>query len=141
MNGIELVNEWFRFACNDLIVAKHTLEDLYPRQIEIACFHCQQAAEKALKGYLLFHNIESPKIHNLRLLCQMCMQQDNLFETLLASCSDLTPYGVEARYPGGLEADEAMAKLAVLKDDEIYKFCLARIPPALEKPVKNPGVP
>jgi HEPN domain-containing protein len=128
MNGIELVKEWFQLAHNDLIVARHVLEDLYPRQIEISCFHCQQAAEKSLKGYLLSCNIEPPRIHNLRLLCQICVRQDASFETLLVSCSNLTPYGVEARYPNELEIDEENAKLAVTNANEIYDFCFAKIP-------------
>jgi HEPN domain-containing protein len=128
MNGIELVKEWLQLAHNDLIVAKHTLEDLYPRQTEISCFHCQQAAEKSLKAYLLFCDIEPPRVHNLRLLCQMCAQQDASFEALLIPCSDLTPYGVEIRYPNELEIDEENARLAVGKAGEIYNFCLAKIP-------------
>jgi HEPN domain-containing protein len=128
MKGTELVKEWLQFAHNDLIVARHALEDLYPRQIEISCFLCQQAAEKSLKGYLLSRDIEPPRIHNLRLLCQICMGQDASFETLLVPCSDLTPYGVEARYPNELEIDEENAKLALAKANEIYNFCLAKIP-------------
>jgi HEPN domain-containing protein len=127
MNGVELVKEWFQHARNDLIVAKHALEDLYPRQVEISCFHCQQAAEKSLKAYLLSCGIEPPRVHNLRLLCQICMRQDASFETMLAPCSDLTPYGVEARYPNELEIDEQNAKTALMKAGEIYSFCFAKI--------------
>jgi HEPN domain-containing protein len=128
MNGHDLVKEWFQFAHNDLIVAKHSFEDLYPRQIDISCYHCQQSAEKALKGYLFFQGIEPPRIHNLRVLCQMCIQLDDSFKTLLDFCSDLTPYGVEARYPNELETDEAVARLAIEKADEIYNFCFSKIP-------------
>lgn len=38
-----LVCEWFKKAEHDLIVAKHLFEDLYPKQIEIGCYHSQQA--------------------------------------------------------------------------------------------------
>jgi HEPN domain-containing protein len=51
MNGHNIVAEWLRYANNDIIVAKHCFEDLHPKQTEIASYHCQQCAEKALKAF------------------------------------------------------------------------------------------
>ena len=50
---LNLIDQWLRYANNDLIVAKHSFEDLHPKQTEIASYHCQQCAEKALKAFLL----------------------------------------------------------------------------------------
>jgi hypothetical protein len=50
MKVLELVQEWLRYAHNDLISARHPCENIYPKQIEIACYHCQQSTEKVLKG-------------------------------------------------------------------------------------------
>ena len=47
-----IVEEWLRFANNDL-EAVRILSSHHPMQLEIICYHCQQAAEKALKAYLL----------------------------------------------------------------------------------------
>jgi hypothetical protein len=33
-----LIKEWVIFSNNDLIVAKHCFDDLYPKQIEISCY-------------------------------------------------------------------------------------------------------
>ena len=43
-------HEWLRKAANDLQAAKLLLK--HAELHEIALFHCQQAVEKALKGYL-----------------------------------------------------------------------------------------
>lgn len=58
MSEMDLVCKWLKKAADDLLVARHTFEDLYPKQIEIACYHTQQAVEKALKGFLLYHDTE-----------------------------------------------------------------------------------
>jgi HEPN domain-containing protein len=134
MNGNDLIQEWFQIAREDLLAAKYLVGNIYPKLVEISCFHCQQSAEKALKGYLLFQDNNPPRIHNLRILCQMCMDIDNSFNTLLAFCSDLTPHGVEIRYPDRSDVDEAMAKQAIAKAEEIYNFCYAKLPKELKLP-------
>ena len=53
MSDNKIVQEWFRISQNDLISAQHLFNDLYPKQTEISCYHSQQCAEKALKGYLI----------------------------------------------------------------------------------------
>ena len=51
MSDYRIVIEWLRYAQNDLVVAKHCIEDLRPKQTEIAAYHCQQCAEKAMKAF------------------------------------------------------------------------------------------
>jgi HEPN domain-containing protein len=65
--------------------------DVSPKQTEISVFHCQQCAEKALKAYLVAHEINPPKIHNLLILCKMCADLDEDFLSLLDRASDLNP--------------------------------------------------
>lgn len=55
------VTAWFQKAANDLRGADIDLA-ASPPLIEDALFHCQQAAEKALKGYLA-----SKRPHGLRM--------------------------------------------------------------------------
>ena len=64
MSKMDLICKWFKKAEDDLIVAKHLFEDLYPKQIEIICYHAQQSIEKALKGFLVYNDIEAPKTHS-----------------------------------------------------------------------------
>ena len=127
MKEMELVCKWYEKAKNDLIVAEHSFEDLYPRQIEISCYHCQQAIEKALKGFLLYNEIDPPKTHNLIMLCQMCMEIDDSFEEILDDCTELTSYGVITRYPNEVEITEAESKIAIRKSKEIHNFCISLI--------------
>ena len=47
--------EWLSYAEDDLGVAKHLLETYYPKPLAIICFHCQQAAEKAVKSIIVQH--------------------------------------------------------------------------------------
>ena len=49
----KLVVEWVRFAYMDLAQAKNSYDTMHPKPIEGICFHCQQAAEKMLKAYLV----------------------------------------------------------------------------------------
>ncbi len=44
---------WLDFAQEDFIVAKHLYDALYPKPLEIICYHCQQAAEKAIKAVIV----------------------------------------------------------------------------------------
>ena len=130
MSDINLVHEWFKYSQNDLISAKHLYEDLHPKQTEVACYLSQQCAEKALKGYILYRDMEPPKTHNLVELCQICTNHDNSFSDILDACADLTPYGVAVRYPNELAVDEVIAKMAIGKAQVIYDFCIGKIPKA-----------
>jgi HEPN domain-containing protein len=126
MSDSKLVQEWFKYAQNDLVSARHLFEDLYPKQSEIACYLSQQCAEKVLKGYLLFKDIEPQRVHNLIELCQICMKCDSTFSEILDACSDLTPYGVAVRYPNELAVDDAIAKFAIDRAQLIYNFCIGK---------------
>ena len=60
----ELVRSWLLKASNDLIVAKIVARS--PEAIwEASLYHCQQAAEKALKGLLVSVGRRVAKTHNL----------------------------------------------------------------------------
>jgi HEPN domain-containing protein len=55
----ENVMEWLRLADNDLYSAK-ILNEAARKSYEIICYHCAQAVEKYLKGYLVFvHNVDT----------------------------------------------------------------------------------
>jgi HEPN domain-containing protein len=127
MSDANLVKEWFLYSHNDLIAAEHTFTDLHPKLLEIACYHCQQSAEKALKAYLIFKDIDPPKIHDLRRLYRMCAEQDADFIAINISCADLTGYGVVSRYPNGLVVDEIITKTAIEKAKQVYDFCYAKV--------------
>jgi len=98
MNKVDLINEWLAYSDNDMRSAEY-LTTLYPQPLEIICFHCQQAAEKALKAFLVSIDIRPPKTHDLSALMELCGKNihiGNLKEEVLV----LNDYSVITRYPG-----------------------------------------
>ena len=65
-------------------------------------FHCQQAIEKALKGYLLFKTGRHFDGHNLTYLCRQAVQQDEMFTEWLGESAALNNLYIETRYPTDL---------------------------------------
>ncbi len=65
-------------------------------------FHCQQAAEKYLKAFLTWRQIEFPKTHDLSLLLGLISTAAPSLAESLEEVPELTSYGVEIRYPGDI---------------------------------------
>jgi len=61
----ELTSEWINKAENDFLTARVVINQIAEPLPDIACFHCQQYAEKYLKGFLTEHKIEFPYKHML----------------------------------------------------------------------------
>lgn len=117
------VGRWLRFAGSDLRGAEALLgrEDVLPY---LACFHAQQAAEKAIKGTLIFLQIDFPKTHNLILLIEL-LPGGWRVESMSREAASLSYWAVEPRYPGDLpEATEADAEAAVELARKIYETTL-----------------
>jgi HEPN domain-containing protein len=58
----ELAERWLAFAREDLRMAELALaEDIFNQ----ACFHAQQCAEKAIKGYLEHQGQSPPRTHRM----------------------------------------------------------------------------
>lgn len=109
-----LAKDWFRIGEEELCFARAGFEDLDAFYSQI-CFLCQQAAEKYLKGFLVFHKIKFPKIHDLTELVKLCAKIDKNLSKILDNASALGQYYLIARYPieykeaGKKEAREALA--------------------------------
>jgi HEPN domain-containing protein len=98
----ELVRDWLLKASRDLTVAKILMES--PEAIwEAALYHCQQAAEKALKGFLVHWDVPIGRTHNLVRLLQMACQNEPSFDRWEDAAARLTPYSTAYRYPGTSE--------------------------------------
>ena len=99
MKNEKILKEWMEFAEMDFLTAKHLYEHMYPKPLEIICYHCQQAIEKLLKGVLISRGVTIEKTHDLGLLAEMLQEYTEVDEKYLEICDDLTPYGVKIRYP------------------------------------------
>jgi HEPN domain-containing protein len=92
-------------------------------------FHCQQAIEKALKGYLCWHNISFRKTHSLEELGEQCLDIDSTLLELLDQAIPLTEYAWKFRYPGEPEEptlDETHESLAITR--AVYQAIISRLP-------------
>ena len=108
----ELYKEWLDFAKMDLASAEY-LKGLYPVPLEIICYHCEQAAEKYLKAMLVYYGLEAPKTHDLIQLNKLCTQANAKFEEMVDVCIELSPYGVQVRYPANIELTSADMDCAI----------------------------
>ena len=66
MDKVEILQQWLNMGKDDLRSAEYLSTMHHPTPDEIICFHCQQSAEKYLKAYIFFHDIEPEKTHDLR---------------------------------------------------------------------------
>lgn len=109
----QLVLEWMHFSQEDFNVAKHLFETMYPKPLELICFHCQQASEKAVKALLIANNIEVIKIHDLFILLKRLEKILCVPENIKTMAERLSPYATSFRYPQELPIDEALTKKAL----------------------------
>lgn len=107
-----LTREWVKKAKNDFKVASQILrrrKDIIP---DAACFFCQQCVEKYLKARLLEAGIPFPRIHDLLVLLNLCVQAEPLWPAYAQVVDELTDFAVDFRYPGHF-ATLRQAKLAL----------------------------
>ena len=97
---------------------------MYPVPIEIICYHCQQSAEKALKGVLVKFGFFPEKSHDLLQLCKQCEECDDSFKKFVDSCVELSPYAVQTRYLSEIEIDETDMRRALQEARRIYEFVI-----------------
>ena len=110
--NIEDVMEWIKIADDDFDSAE-ILNKAFRKHNEIICYHCAQAVEKYLKGYLEYKDIVPEKTHNLSYLVSICIEQDNHFINIKTECDFLNKFANDIRYPHRYET----------KDDDV-NFCI-----------------
>jgi HEPN domain-containing protein len=103
--NIEDVLEWIKIADDDFDSAEIP-NQASRKHHEIICYHCAQAVEKYLKGYLEYKDIVSEKTHNLTYLNSICIDKDNRFINIKAECDFLNKFANDIRYPHRYETKE-----------------------------------
>lgn len=96
--GRDLVQGWLIKAQRDLATARK-LADAPDPLLDTAIYHCQQAAEKAVKGFLAFHDQTVVKTHDVRFLINQTLLIEPGFEDWLDAAECVTPYATAYRYP------------------------------------------
>jgi HEPN domain-containing protein len=119
-------------AKKDLAVA-HKLStgpDLY---LGAAIFHCQQAAEKAIKAFLVFHDQRFEKTHDIEALISIAIPFEAGFSTWRVAGTRLTPFAAKFRYPGETMQPEPEEFQQALADAEgLYTFVLSVLPAEIQ---------
>lgn len=98
-NKNDLVQGWLKKAKKDMHLSYYAL-DIGADYTDMACYHAQQAAEKALKAYLVWLEVQFPYTHVLEDLLDLVAERDLSLETHRRNLEFLTPLAVESRYPG-----------------------------------------
>jgi len=128
MDNKDVAKRWFSKGNNDLVAGDYIITMLNP-PTDTICFHSQQVAEKYLKGFLAFHDVEAPKIHGIEELISMCVRIDSEFSKLYDIGSDLSGYAVEVRYPTEedheITIEEAQCALEIA--EKFKKFVLNKL--------------
>jgi len=126
------VKAWLVKANDDLGAGANDLNAKEPF-IDSCLFHCQQAVEKSLKGFLSFHSIPFGKMHDLLVLGREVVLIKPELRSLLTEASKLTPYATAFRYPGlDTDEDESMtleeANSSLKLASDVYQAILACLP-------------
>jgi len=124
----EFTREWVRKAETDFKTAEHLFQS-GPDFAEGAAFHSQQAAEKYLKAFLVWHQIEFQKTHDIETLLKHAGKVDSKIPDVLKDAVILTPYGVDYRYPGEYpQVRRSDAERAFLLADRVRTEIRNRLP-------------
>ena len=94
----ELVTGWLTKARNDLDAARQ-IASRPDGHLDTAIYHCQQAAEKAMKGFLAFHDHRLERTHDIERLVFAATAHEPSFAAWTAAAVLLTPYATAYRYP------------------------------------------
>lgn len=124
---LELVAGWLAKARHDLESASRLAAGPDPI-LDTAIYHCQQAAEKAIKGYLVYCDRVFDKTHDLNVLIKAALPFHPGFADWLEVGVELTPYATEYRYPGAEDPDLEEYEQAFRSAARFLDFVLSLLP-------------
>ena len=132
----EEYKEWLDFAKIDYESAKYLNgAPFHPRPLNVICYHCQQAAEKAAKALIVYFGSQGgmPKLHDIQFLLgqvrNLVKERKGIVikENLMDIAESLSKYGVAPRYPNEIEVDEDKVSKALQDADEFLSWVLTVI--------------
>ncbi|MBU0606738.1 MAG: HEPN domain-containing protein [Armatimonadetes bacterium] len=137
---LEDVQAWLRKAASDLRAANLSLSAV-PPLLDDVVFHCQQAAEKAVKGFLAWHDTPFRKTHSLLEVGNQAAQIAPELERVLREAAPLSEYAWRYRYPPepgeAAEPEEGEAREAL----HVARDVLAAVVEALPAEARPPALP
>ena len=129
-NLARLTRDWLTKAAHDLQNAR-IVSATADGPLDTAIYHCQQAAEKSLKGWLTWRGITVARTHDLIRLIADASDNTPDFTQFEEAAEILTPYVSAFRYPG-LTDDPMPSReefdAALQHAQAIYDFVLNLLP-------------
>ncbi len=112
---LEYLRQWLIKANEDIAVILELSSGHPEHYCSAISFHSQQAVEKFLKAFLVYHRKEFERTHDVDFLLAECMSIDELgFEDL--DLKDISDYAVAVRYPDDFlipSVEEALGHLKI----------------------------
>lgn len=129
-----LTRKWVMKARRDLLSPKKLARGK-ESYLDTAIYHCQQTAEKVVKGWLVYHDLSFEKTHDLRLLVTMASEVEPKFTSWFEVAEQVSPYATAYRYPGEiLEPTEVEYLQAYKAASEFYQFVCSLLPAEVSAP-------
>ncbi len=125
---------WVLKAHSDLRTARIIAAANDP-PFDTAIYHCQQAAEKAVKAYLHHQEASVQRTHDVARLSREASAFEQGFSNFAADAQLLTPLVTSFRYPDETDWEAAPAPTRTEFDEalaaaqRIYDFVLSLLPP------------
>ena len=122
------IEEWLSYAKDDLYAAEHFFKTMEIPVYRVVCFNAQQSAEKYLKAYQIYFELEIIKTHSLETLIESIKQFDEEITQLENDSILLTKYSVKYRYPDDfvdLTNEDAKDSIKIAK--QIQKYIITKI--------------
>jgi HEPN domain-containing protein len=113
-------------AASDIGAARLVVDGEGP--YDTACFHAQQAVEKALKGFLALRKQAIPRTHDLDELQIACLKLAPLPGLAKLDLTEATDYGVLVRYDLSFWPEQEAATDALLLAEKVFEIVAAALP-------------
>ena len=120
----EILQQWLHRGEEELSSAEYLSTMRHPTPDETICYLCQQSAEKYLKAFIFYNDIEPEKTHDLEELLKVCQEYNDNFSKLLLNTDILNRYGVLPRYPNNLDISKDDMKNAIANAKSVQEFVL-----------------
>lgn len=133
---------WMTKAWHDLEAARLVANAPIPF-LDVAVYHCQQAAEKAMKAFLVHHGRAVVRTHDIEVLVDIAREIEPNMDQLAEAADVLTPYASRFRYPSAVFSVEPLREEfeeALHHAQAIFQFVLQHLPETVH-PATPPANP
>lgn len=127
MPADDIIQGWLFKAEHDLETAKIVASQL-PDFDDTIAFHCQQAIEKSLKGYLVYLDVEFKPVHDLAYLLNLVGTKDESLDHHYDQVVRISRFAVQIRYPDQvIKLSKEQIQEAIELADILFNFVQSKV--------------